>query len=159
LKKLEEEMLDLKYDLLCEVIADLEEPLTVGSTPQGIRIIFNIKGGTVKGKNISGDVLPTGADWIIIRPDGVGQLDVRATVRTEEGELIYVYYRGILNASPEVFTRIQSGEDVDPSEYYFRTTPVFETASDKYSWLNSIISVGVGKSMKNRVMYKIYQIL
>jgi hypothetical protein len=152
-------MLDLKYDLLCEVIADLEEPLTVGYTPQGIRMIFNIKGGTVKGKNISGDVLPTGADWIIIRPDGVGQLDVRATVRTEEGELIYIYYRGILNASPEVFTRIQSGEDVDPSEYYFRTTPVFETASDKYSWLNSIISVGVGKSMKNRVMYKIYQIL
>ena len=60
---------------------------------------------------------------------------------------------------PEITERIQNGEDVDPSEYYFRTTPVFETGSEKYSWLNQIICVGVGKIEQKRVHYKVYQIL
>ena len=64
-----------------------------------------------------------------------------------------------MNATPEVFDKIQKGEDVDPSEYYFRTTPVFETSSEKYGWLNRIVAVGVGKLGKNKVMYKVYMIL
>ena len=152
-------MLDLKYEFLCDLRADLEELLPIGSTPHGIRWIFNIKGGTVQGPNITGDVLPMGADWLLLRPDGAGELDVRATIRTDDGELIYSYYRGILHAPPEVLECIQKGENVDPSEYYFRTTPIFETASDKYDWLNRIIAVGVGQLMPNRVIYKIYRIL
>ncbi len=152
-------MLDLKYEFLCDVQADLEEPLLIGSTPHGVRMIFNIKGGTVSGTNIKGDVLPTGADWILLRPDGVGELDVRGTIRTDDGELIYMYYRGILHTTPEVYERIQKSESVDPSEYYFRTSPILETGSDKYGWLNRIIAVGVGQLMPNRVIYKIYRIL
>ena len=152
-------MLDLKYEFLCDVQADVEEPLPIGSTPHGVRMIYNIKGGTVKGPNIAADVLPTGADWILLRPDGAGELDVRGTIRTDDGELIYCYYRGILNVPPEVFERIQKGESVDPSEYYFRTTPIFETGSDKYGWLNRIVAVGIGQLMPNRVIYKIYRIL
>ena len=152
-------MLDLKYEFLYEAQIDLEEPLPIGSTPHGTRMIVNIKGGTVKGPNITGDVLPIGADWILLRPDGAGELDVRATIRTDDGELIYLYSGGILVLSPEVYGRIQKGENVDPSEYYFRTTPIFETASDKYDWLNRIIAVGVGQVMSNRVIYKCYRIL
>lgn len=152
-------MLDLKYEFLAEAIADLEEPLTVGNTPHGSRMIYKIKGGTVKGPEISGEVLPVGADWLILRPDGAGELDVRATIRTDDGELIYTYYRGIATLSPEVMQRFQSGEPVDPSEYYFRTTPIFETGSEKYGWLNRIIAVGVGALGKNQVKYKIYRIL
>ena len=152
-------MLDLKYEFLCDVQADLEEPLPIGFTPHGVRMIYIVKGGTVSGPNIKGNLLPPAADWILLRPDGVGEIDVRGTIRTDDGELIYMYYRGILHITPEVFERIQKGESVDPSEYYFRTTPIFETGSDKYGWLNRIVAVGVGQSMPNRVIYKIYRIL
>jgi hypothetical protein len=152
-------MLELKSEFLCELVGDLDDPQVIGMTPKGARMIFPIIGGKIKGPKINGEVLPFGADWIVMRQDGVGELDVRATGRTDDGELIYAYYRGILKIDPTIMTRIQNGEDVDPSQYYFRTTPVFETGSEKYSWLNQIICVGVGKMEPKRVSYKIYQIL
>ena len=152
-------MLDLKYEFLCDINADLEDPIDVGATPHGMRMIFNVKGGTVEGPNVSGEVLRTGADWLIIRSDMAAELDVRATMKTSDNEIIYTYYRGIIDASLEVFDSIQKGEDVDPSTYYFRTTPVFETASEKYGWLNKIVAIGVGKLAKNKVIYKVYKIL
>ena len=152
-------MLDLNYKFLYDLHGDLEAPINVGSTPRGIRRIFNVKGGTIEGPKIRGKVLPTGADWVIIRPDKVAELDVRAILQTDDNEIIYTYYRGILNATSEVYDMIQKGEDVDPSEYYFRTTPYFETSSEKYGWLNRIVAVGVGKLGKNKVSYKVYTIL
>ena len=152
-------MLDLNYKFLFDLHGDLEEPIDVGSTPHGIRRIFNVKGGTIEGPKICGKVLPTGADWVIIRPDMAAELDVRVILQTDDGEIIYTYYRGILNATSEVFNKIQNGEGVDPAEYYFRTTPVFETSSEKYGWLNRIVAVGVGKLGKNKVTYKVYMIL
>jgi len=152
-------MLDLKYEFLCDINADLEEQIEVGPTPHGIREIYNIKGGTVEGPKVSGKMLPTGADWLIIRPDMAAELDVRATMQTDDNEIIYIYYRGIISADLEVFDKIQKGEDVDPSEYYFRSTPVFETSSEKYGWINRIVAVGVGKLAKNKVIYKVYMIL
>ena len=152
-------MLDLKCEYLCDLNADLEEPIDVGSTPHGVRRIFNVKGGSIEGPKISGKVLPTGADWVIIRPDMAAELDVRAIFQTHDNEIIYTYYRGILNATSEVYDKIQKGEDVDPTEYYFRTTPIFETSSEKYGWLNRIVSVGIGKLGKNKVTYKVYEIL
>jgi hypothetical protein len=80
-------------------------------------------------------------------------------MQTNDNEIIHSYYRGIINATPEIFDKIQKGEDVDPSEYYFRTTPVYETSSEKYGWLNRIVAVGVGKIAKNKVLYKNYMIL
>jgi hypothetical protein len=152
-------MLELKSEFLCELVGDLEDPQQIGMTPKGIRMIYPIVGGTVKGPKLSGEVLSFGADWLVIRSDGVGELDVRATMRTDDGELIYAAYRGILKIDPEIMGRIQNGEDIDPSQYYFRTTPVLETGSEKYSWLNQIICVGIGKVEKNRVRYSVYQIL
>ena len=152
-------MLELRSEFLCELVGDLDDPQVIGMTPKGARLIFPVIGGTIKGPKINGEVLPFGADWIVMRQDGVGELDVRATGRTDDGELIYTYYRGILKIDSSIMTQIQNGEDVDPSQYYFRTTPVFETGSEKYSWLNQIICVGVGKMEPKRVVYKIYQIL
>ena len=68
-------------------------------------------------------------------------------------------YRGIRHSSPEIAERIWSGEEIDPSEYYLRNAPFFETASDKYGWLNNIVSVGVGKRVRNMAIYDIYEIL
>lgn len=152
-------MLALNSAFLCEAVGDLDDPQIIGETPHGVRMIHPVLGGTVKGPKLTGEMLPFGADWILLRPDGAGEIDVRMTIRTDDGELVYAYYRGILTVAPEVMARIQQGEDVDPSEYYFRTTPVFETGSAKYGWLNQIICVGVGKIEQKRVRYKIYQIL
>lgn len=152
-------MLDLKAELLCEVSVDLEQPQTVGATPHGNRQIYCVKGGTFEGPKLKGEVLPGGGDWLLLRPDGAGELDVRGTMRTDDGHLIYVHYRGILHAPPEVMARVLQGEAVDPAEYYFRTAPFFETASEKYGWLNRVVAVGVGKFTPNWVGYTVYAIL
>jgi len=152
-------MAELKTELLYEVSVDLEEPQEVGATPHGVRRVYCVKGGTFEGPKLKGEVLPGGGDWFLFRPDGAGELDVRATVRTDDGHLIYTYYRGILHAPPEVMQRILAGEAVDPSEYYFRTAPYFETASEKYGWLNRIVAVGVGRVIPNGVSYTVYAVL
>ena len=152
-------MLEMKSKYLCELVATLDEPQIVGETPSGVRMIFPITGGYCKGDDLSGDILPVGADWLLFRSNGVAEIDVRATIRTDDDAFIYVYYRGVIDAVPEVFEKVQTGETVDTSEYYFRTTPVFETGSEKYNWMNKIICVGVGELGKNQVRYKIYQVL
>ena len=152
-------MAELKTELLYEVSVDLEAPQDVGATPHGVRRIYYVKGGTFQGPRLKGEVLPGGGDWLLLRPDGAGELDVRATVRTDDGHLIYTHYRGIINASPEVMQRIAAGEAVDPSEYYFRTAPYFETSSEKYGWLNRIVAVGVGRMIPNGVAYTVYAVL
>jgi hypothetical protein len=151
--------LELKYELLCELTGLLGDSQEIGKVPRGIRIIIPVIGGKIEGPKINGKVLPFGADWILTRPDGVEELDIRATIQTDDGELIYIYYRGLNWASPEVNDRLKKGEYVDPSEYYFRTTPIFETSSEKYNWLNNIICVGIGKLISGGVQYKIYEIL
>ncbi len=95
----------------------------------------------------------------MIRPDGASKLDVRTTLRTDDDHLIYMTYRGIATMSQETLQRILQGETVDPSEYYFRTTPYFETGSEKYSWLNRIVAVGYGERTQAGVSYKVYAIL
>ena len=154
-------MSDVKTEFLFDITAELDRKgmINVGTTPQGNRIIIYIKGGRVEGPKIKGEVLPGGGDWLTNRPDGAVVLDVRAACRTDDGHIIYTYYRGISVMSPEVRERMSKGEDVDPSEYYFRTTPVFETASEKYGWLNRIVAVGIGRLTPTGVGYKVYAVL
>jgi len=154
-------MSDLKTEFLFDMSADLdhEGTVNVGATPHGIRQIVYVKGGTFEGPKIKGEVLPGGGDWLIVRPDGATVLDVRAAGRTDDGHIIYTYYRGIAVTPPEVRERMLKGEDIDPSEYYFRTTPVFETASEKYGWLNRIVAVGIGRFTPTGVAYKVYAVL
>jgi hypothetical protein len=132
----------------------------MGVTPYGHRRIFTVAGGTFEGDELKGTVLPTPAgDWITVRSDGVWELDVRLTLKTHDGHLIYMSYRGLRHGPQWVLDRLAKGEKVDPSEYYFRTAPRFETASEKYSFLNRIISVGVGRREAARPIYEVFQIL
>lgn len=133
----------LRSELLCVVEAELEPAQTIGPTPHGNRQIVYAKGGVVKGSKINGRVLPGGGDWLLIKPDGIGEINVRATMQTDDGALIYTHYTGVLN--------FETG--------YFRTTPRFETSSGDYAWLNNIVAVGVGQSTDTGVRYHIYQIL
>lgn len=135
--------MELKSEHLCNIVAELGEAQEIGSGPHGVRRIIPVTGGRIEGPEIKGEVLPFGADWLLVRPDGVIELDVRITIRTDDDELVYAYYRGI----------------VDMSQDYFRTTPIFETGSEKYSWLNKIVCVGVGRRLEDKVEYEVYRIL
>jgi hypothetical protein len=152
-------MAELKTELLCEICATVGEVQNLGATPHGNRLIVPVTGGTFTGPKLKGEVLPGGGDWLCVRPDGASELDVRITLRTEDGHLIYVSYRGIVAPSPEVLERRARGEAVDPSEVYFRTTPVFETGSEKYGWLNRTVAVGVGRRTPTAVEYTVYTVL
>ena len=154
-------MSELKTEFLFDVTADYdqESTISVGATPYGNRHIMHITGGTVEGPKIRGVVVPGGGDWLIVRPDKAVILDVRAVCRTDDGHIIYTYFRGVNVIPRQVRERMANGEEVDPSEYYFRITPVFETASEKYGWLNRIVAVGIGRPTPTGVAYKIYTIL
>ena len=152
-------MATLQSEQLFEMQAELGEFQEVGPTPRGARLIAPVIGGTFAGPKLKGEILPGGADWLLMRADGIRELDVRITLRTDDDQLIYMSYRGVSSITPEIIQRITRGEPVDPIEYYFRTTPVFETAAEKYSWLNRIVAVGVGQRLPSAVSYTVYEIL
>ena len=103
-------------------------------------------GGTFEGEELRGTVLPSpGGDWLLLRRDGILQLDVRLTLKTDDDHLIYMSYRGMRHGPAWVIEQLNKGEKVDPSQYYFRTTPWFETSSEKYRFLNRIVCVATGR--------------
>jgi Protein of unknown function (DUF3237) len=130
----------------------------LGETPQGRRRIIGITGGRFSGERLSGRVLPGGADWQLIRPDGVADLDARYTLETSDGALIYVRNRGYRHGSPEVIRKLASGEAVDPSLYYMRTTPRFETGDPRYAWLNRVICVASGARRRTAVDLEVFEV-
>lgn len=148
----------LSTEFLMEVRAELTMQI-IGDTPNGHRRIYHVTGGTVKGPDIQGEVLPGGGDWFIVRPDGSALLDVRITVKTNDDALIYVTYRGIIYHTPTLEGRLIAGETVRWDEYYFRIAPFFETASEKYSYLNHTMAVGIGEADFEGVSYSVYRIL
>jgi hypothetical protein len=152
-------MVELRSDLLCRLTGQVAPPREIGETPRGNRRFFGVTGGSFEGPRLRGEVLPEGGDWLLVRPDGVVELDVRATLRTDDGALIYFRHRGIRRAAPEVQARLARGEVVDPSEYYFRIIPSFETSAPRYAWLNSIFAVGIGERLPDGVSYTIFEIL
>lgn len=153
--------MELKSEFLYRAHIDVEGFYEVGETFRGTRSIVRVKGGWFEGPKLKGDILQGTGDWFIVRPGGVAEGDVRDTYRTHDGHVIYVSYRGIIDMSPETWARLHNGEDVDPSEYYFRAQPMFETAvkDNPYSWLNNILAVSVGKQEALGVTYDVYQIL
>jgi len=130
----------------------------LGESPLGRRRIINITGGTFRGERLSGKVLPGGADWQVIRTDGVADLDARYTLETSDGALIYVRNHGYRHGPAEVLKKLASGEDVDPTLYYMRTTPLFETGDQRYAWLNRLICVGTGARKKSSVHLEIFEV-
>ena len=147
-----------RLEHLFDVHIDLDTPQIVGPTPSGMRQIFPARSGTAEGPRIKGEVLPGGGDWALVRSDGAIQIDVRATVRTEDGALIYVTYGGLIVAEPDLFGRLLRGEDVPLNEYYFYTNPMFQTGAPQYAWLNKLIGLGRGKVVPGGVEYRIWAV-
>jgi len=137
----------------------LAAPQELGATPLGRRRVIPITGGSFRGERLSGRVLPGGADWQVIRADGVADLDARYTIQTGDGALIYVRNKGYRHGPDEVMKRLAAGEAVDPTLYYMRTTPWFETGDARYAWLNRIVCVGTGARRAAAVELEVFEVL
>ena len=138
----------------------VQTPLVVGKSSHGLRRVVPITGGTFEGPNIRGRVVPGGADWQFVRPDGVLSVEAHYTLQTSDSVLIMVTNRGIRRASPEVMARLGRGEQVDPSEYYFRTTAEFEAPiGSKYEWLNKSVFIGVAERRPDAAIIRFYRVL
>jgi hypothetical protein len=137
--------------------ATLATPLELGETARGHRRIVPLTGGTFSGPEMSGRLLPgASADWQIILPDGTALGDIRYILQTDAGDLLYVQSRSIRHGSPEVLARLGRGEDVDPSEYTFRTSTEIETAASDLDWLNKGVFISVGGRQAAGVIYETY---
>jgi hypothetical protein len=153
-------MIELRSRHLFTMTITLHPVEEVGHTPAGNRRVFPVSGGEFKGDRLRGSILPVaGSDLLLSRPDGSSQQDVRMILRTDDGALIVMTYRGVRHASADVNDRIARGEHVPASEYYLRTAPFFETASPDYAWLNKIVSVGIGERRPRDVLYEVFEIL
>lgn len=135
--------------------AEVAPPILVGRTPLGERRVIPITGGRVSGAEMNGEILPGGADFQLIRPDGVAEIEARYVLRLDDGALVYVVNRGLRTAAPEDMARLLRGEAVPPERVYFRTTPQFETASARLAWLHGRLFLGEGERRPDRVLVRI----
>lgn len=129
----------------------------IGVTAKGVRKMIPILGGTFTGDELSGVILPGGADWQLIRPDGVAEIEAHYTMKTDDGVRIYIVNKGYRHGPPEVMTRLANGQEVAANEYYFRSTPVFEVEHGKYDWLAKSIFLGTGERHKHNVLFRFYR--
>jgi hypothetical protein len=131
----------------------------LGKTARGHRRIIDILGGEVQGPRLTGEILPGGADWQIVRPDGTIEVVARYTIRSAEGSLIYVQNEGLRVAGPEILARMSRGEAVPVGSYHFRTAPRFETADLSLKWLERATFVGVAARAPDRVAIGFHEVL
>jgi hypothetical protein len=137
--------------------ATLGEPLDLGNVVQGRRRIVPLTGGTFTGPELNGTLLPgSSADWQIVLPDGTALGDIRYTLQTDDGNLLYVQSRGVRHGSADVLERLARGEDVDASEYTFRTSTQIETAAPALDRLNKGVFISVGGRQPGAVIYETY---
>jgi muconolactone delta-isomerase len=137
--------------------ATLGEPVDVGDTGHGCRRIVPLAGGTFTGPTIQGKLLPgASADWQTVLPDGTAVGDIRYTLQTDAGDVLSVQSRGVRHGSAEVLARPARGEDVDASEYTFRTSSQIETAATELDWLDKGVFVSVGARQPSGVVYETY---
>jgi len=140
-------------------VADLKVSVAPAIEVTASRRVIGIAGGEVRGARLNGVVLPGGADFQVIRPDGVIALTARYVIRVDSGALIYVENSGLRHGSPDVMERLRRGESVDPSLVYFRTAPRFETSAPEYEWLTRHIFVGTAARLPDSVAISFYQLL
>lgn len=136
----------------------VDPPLDLGDIGKGGRRIVPITGGEFSGPEIRGKVLPGGADWQILRTDGVAELEARYTLHTDDGALIYVRNHAFRHGPPDVIAALAAGRPVDPASYYFRGATFFETSAARYGWLGKHVVVCTGERGPASVRLRFYQL-
>jgi hypothetical protein len=144
-----------EFAFVFEARVDVDPPRRVGRGADEVLWFFPITGGTVTGPRLSGTVIPGGGDWAIER-SGVTELDARYLIEADDGSLIDIVNRGFHRADPEVMARLDAGEDVAESEYYFRTSPTFRTDAPGHRWLAESVFVGLARSEGAQVCIRFF---
>lgn len=150
----------IALDLLFDIVIDLEPGLEFGEGPLGRRVLFGSAGGHFEGERIRGEVLRGGGDWALFRSSGAMTLDVRLTLRTDDGALVCMTYGGRWVTPEELRPALANATErhlIDPALYHFRTNPLFETGSDRYAWLNDIVCIASGYLVEGGVAYRVYE--
>jgi hypothetical protein len=148
---------DPRLDLVYRLEATVGDPQDVGQISAGHLRIVPLTGGTFNGPELRGTLLPgASADWQTVLPDGTALGDVRYTLETERGDLLYVQSQSVRHGSKEVLERLGRGEDVDARDYTFRGTVKIEAASANLDWLSRGIFVSVGGRQSGSVIYEVY---
>ena len=138
---------------------DVQKVQIVGATPGPFRRVGVVAGGRFEGERLSGTIIEGGSDWQTVRSDGSTTLDVRLVLRTNDDALVGMTYRGLRHGPADVLARIDKGENVEPESYYFRISPVFETAAPAYDWLNRVLAVGIGHRFADGPVYSVFEVL
>ncbi len=148
----------LKFDFLFSLSANVGELVNMGAAPLGERRVVYIDGGSFEGPGMRGEVLG-GADWQILRSDGVLELDARYAIREERGGTVQVLSQGYRHGPPEVMAQLARGEVPDPDSYFFRTVMRFETGAEDLAWLNKVIAVATAERQARRVELRAWRLL
>lgn len=137
--------------------ADLKPPQEIGAGPYGTRMIFEVTGGHFEGDSLQGHLRTCGGDWVLIGADGFGRMDVRVTLETDDGALLYLQYHGTLEMNASVMQALQGGDATNYGDQYFMTAPRLETGDPRYTWLSQIVAVGEGRVLPGpAVEYRVY---
>jgi len=151
-------MPDINTEFLFTLALEIQVS-SLGETPYGNRRIFHFDGGSFEGPKLKGKVLPGGGGSSLIRRNEVLEVDVRLSLETEDMHQISMAWKGLRHGPKEVMDRLYRGEIVDPRSYYFRTTPYFETSSEKYGWMNRICAIATGSLGANARTLDVFQVL
>jgi hypothetical protein len=143
---------------IADLVVKIHAPLEIGRISGNLRRMIPIAHGEVTGPKLFGRVVPGGADYQLLRADGVSELEARYVIELREGGLVYVENRGIRFGPPELMEKIRRGEPVDPSLIYFRSTPRFETAAPGYEWLMRHLFICSGARHPDRVELRFFKV-
>jgi hypothetical protein len=144
--------------LICRVRGEISSVQEIGELSSGRRRVVVIAGGWARGPHLDAEILPGGADWQLIAPDGSVAIEARYTLRTSDDGLVLVHARGVRNGDAEVLARLARGEEVDAHEYYFRTHVTLETEAPAHAWVNGRLFFGVAAREPQAVLIDLYEI-
>lgn len=150
----------VRTEFAFEAVVSVGTPMVIGQSARGLRRIVPITGGTVQGPRLQGRVVSGGADWQVVQPNEVLDVEAKYTLQADDGTLIMVTNVGMRHGPKEIIDKLTRGEAVDPSQYYFRTSARFEVANEsKHAWLNRAMFIGVGERRANAAVIQFHEVL
>ena len=138
--------MSLELTPLCTMVLELGDPFVLPNTPAGTRVIVEVKELRVEGERLRGTMKGSAAaDWLTIGPDATGTIDVRMTIETHDGALVFMQYQG----------RRDFSQGMDAPVY---TAPKFDTGDDRYAWINKVQAVAKGTVGGTTLTYEVYEL-